>query len=95
MERFYDPTSGGVFFDDVNIKDIDLKVLRDSIGYVSQEPHLIIGTIRENLLLGNKDATEEELNQVLIKANAGFVFNLEKKIDTFVGSTSMMNLSGG
>jgi len=95
VERFYDPTSGGVFFDDVNIKDIDLRVLRENIGYVSQEPHLIIGTIRENLLLGNKDATEEELNQVIMKANAGFVFTLEKKLDTFVGSTSMMNLSGG
>jgi ABC-type multidrug transport system fused ATPase/permease subunit len=56
---------------------------------------LIIGTIRENLLLGNKDATEQDIQEALIKSNASFVNTLEKKLDTFVGSTSMMNLSGG
>jgi ABC-type multidrug transport system fused ATPase/permease subunit len=72
-----------------------LKTLRESIGYVSQEPHLIIGTIRENLLLGNKDATEQDIQEALTKSNANFVNSLDKKLDTFVGSTSMMNLSGG
>jgi len=55
-----------------------LKALRETIGYVSQEPHLIIGTIKENLLLGNKDATDKEIEEALHKANAGFVYNLEK-----------------
>jgi ABC-type multidrug transport system fused ATPase/permease subunit len=44
--------------------------LRESIGYVPQEPTLIIGTIRENMLFGNKDATDLELEQALKKANA-------------------------
>ena len=57
IERFYAPMAGEIFFDDVNIKDITLKALRENIGYVSQEPVLILGTIRDNLLFGNKDAT--------------------------------------
>jgi len=61
IERFYEPKSGDIYFDKTNIKDISLKTLRESIGYVSQEPVLILGTIRDNLLFGNKDATEEEI----------------------------------
>jgi ABC-type multidrug transport system fused ATPase/permease subunit len=58
VERFYDPQLGGkILFDDQDIKQIDLKCLRERIGYVSQEPALILGTIRDNLLFGNKDAT--------------------------------------
>lgn len=57
VERFYDPLVGDIFLDNVNLKDIKLKTLRESIGYVSQEPVLILGTIRQNLLFGNKDAT--------------------------------------
>jgi ATP-binding cassette subfamily B (MDR/TAP) protein 1 len=58
IERFYDPISGNITFDETDIKQINLKTLRESIGYVSQEPILVIGTIRDNLLYGNKDATE-------------------------------------
>jgi ABC-type multidrug transport system fused ATPase/permease subunit len=47
------------------------------------------------LLLGNKDASEKEIEEALHKANAHFVYNLENKLETFVGSTSIMNLSGG
>ena len=59
IERFYSPLDGEIFLDNTNIKDIKLKTLRESIGYVSQEPVLILGTIRDNLLFGDKDATEE------------------------------------
>jgi ATP-binding cassette subfamily B (MDR/TAP) protein 1 len=95
VERFYDPLNGSVFLDDTNIKDIQLKTLRESIGYVSQEPIMIIGTIRENLMLGNKDATESELNNCLVRANARFVFELENQLDTYIGSQAILNLSGG
>lgn len=67
IERFYQPvknidgTMGSITFDGLDIQKILLKDLRESIGYVPQEPTLIIGTIRENLLFGNKDATDEEL----------------------------------
>jgi ABC-type multidrug transport system fused ATPase/permease subunit len=49
-------------------------VLRESIGYVSQEPVMIMGTIRDNLLYGNKDATEEDMKDALNKASANFVW---------------------
>jgi ABC-type multidrug transport system fused ATPase/permease subunit len=62
IERFYEPKTGEILFDKTNIKDINLKALRESIGYVSQEPVLILGTIKDNLLFGNKDASQEELN---------------------------------
>jgi len=61
IERFYSPKSGDIYFDEINIKDIKLRTLRESIGYVSQEPVLVLGTIKDNLLLGNKDATNEEM----------------------------------
>lgn len=61
IERFYAPLEGNIYFDDTHINDIKLKTLRESIGYVSQEPVLIIGTIRDNILFGNKDATDEEI----------------------------------
>jgi len=95
IERFYTPKEGEIYFDDVNLKDIKLKTLREAIGYVSQEPVLIIGTIKENLMYGNKDATEEDLEEAIKKANATFVYEMENKLDTYIGSTAVLNLSGG
>jgi ABC-type multidrug transport system fused ATPase/permease subunit len=69
--------------------------LRESIGYVPQEPTMIIGTIKENLLFGNKDASDKEIYEALRKANAQFVFDFELKLDTFIGTSSVVNLSGG
>jgi len=77
IERFYQPVrntedgkKGHIYFDGQNIDHIKLKSLRESIGYVPQEPTLVIGTIKENLLFGNKDASDLELKQALEKANA-------------------------
>lgn len=96
VERFYDPRPGGqINFDGQNIKNIDLKVLRESIGYVSQEPVMIMGTIKDNLLYGNKDATDAQCREALKKANAEFVFELEHGLDTFVGTAGILNMSGG
>mmetsp|Transcript_20905 Transcript_20905/g.32376 ORF Transcript_20905/g.32376 Transcript_20905/m.32376 type:complete len:165 (+) Transcript_20905:1370-1864(+) len=95
IERFYDPKIGEIFFDKTNLKDISLKNLRDSIGYVSQEPVLILGTIRENLLNAKHDATEADIEEALRKANATFVKTLENGLDTYIGSSSVANLSGG
>lgn len=102
LERFYDPTQnatgnklGTISFDGLDIKKIRLRELREAIGYVPQEPTMIIGTIRENLLFGNRDATDEEINAALVKANAQFVFDFEQQLDTFLGSSSVVNLSGG
>ncbi|CDW87364.1 abc transporter [Stylonychia lemnae] len=95
IERFYDPQQGFIKFGDVKLQDISLETLRESIGYVQQEPVLILGTIRDNILLGNKDANEEDIKKSLEIANANFVYDLENKLDTYIGSSSLINLSGG
>ena len=69
--------------------------LRNSIGYVGQEPVLIIGTIEENVKYGKEDATEEDMREALKLANAQFVFDLIDGIKTYVGSSTVLNLSGG
>jgi ATP-binding cassette subfamily B (MDR/TAP) protein 1 len=95
LERFYDVEKGKLLIDGVEIKKVDLDWLRDNIGYVGQEPVLFASSIRENLLFGKNDATEEEMWDALDKANAKkFVMGLEKKLDTFVG-TSGSQMSGG
>lgn len=58
MERFYDPVKGHIQFDKLHLKDVELNQLRSNIGLVSQEPAFILGTIKENLLLAQKDATD-------------------------------------
>lgn len=56
---------------------------------------LILGTIRDNLLFGNKDATQEDIDYAIKLANANFVYEMENGLDTFCGSTAVLNLSGG
>ena len=95
VERYYDATSGEVLIDGVNIKDYNLTSLRKKMGYVGQEPKLFAMSIKRNLLLAKPDATDEELNEALKKANAyEFVMKLEKGINTYVGSGGSQ-LSGG
>ena len=95
INRFYDPKSGNIKYGSTDLKDIDLKSLRESIGYVGQEPVLIVGTIRENLSYGNSDATEEDIRYAIKQANANFIFEMESGLDTYVGSSTVLNLSGG
>lgn len=56
---------------------------------------MIMGTIRDNLLYGNKDATEKDCIDALKKASAEFVLSLDDGLDTFVGTACVVNLSGG
>jgi len=70
IERFYEPVNGSISFDGVDIQSIMLKSLREGIGYVPQEPTLIIGTIKENLLFGNRNASDEDIKVALQQANA-------------------------
>lgn len=95
INRFYVPTKGTIAFDGTDLKNLSMSALRNIIGYVSQEPVLILGTIRENLMYGNKDATEEDIKEALALANATFVDQLENGIDSYVGAASVMALSGG
>lgn len=95
IERFYAPREGEIYFDKLNIKDIKLKTLRESVGYVSQEPVLILGTIRDNLLFGDKDASEDQIKHALQQANATFIYDMQDKLDTYIGSAAVLNMSGG
>lgn len=63
MPRFYDVTDGYVKIDDIDVREYDLKVLRDSIGMVPQENRLFEGTIEENIKWGKDDATIEEIKE--------------------------------
>ena len=95
IPRFYDPTAGRVMIDGTDIRQMDLAALRGSIGMVPQESVLFTGTIRENLLWGKDDATEEEMFEAAQAAEAhAFVSALPEGYDTMVGQKGV-NLSGG
>lgn len=95
IERYYDPLAGSVKLNGKDLKEINLASFRKHVGYVGQEPVLFAMSIRENLLMAKPTATEAELEDALVKANAArFVQKLEKKIDTYVGAGGSQ-LSGG
>ena len=95
IPRLYDPTKGDVFFDDVNVKRIDLSFLRANIGMVTQDTYLFNGTIRENLLYAKPEATEEELMDTCERANIyDFIKEQPAGLDTLVGNRGL-KLSGG
>merc|ERR1712106_55546 len=86
VQRFYDPESGSVEIDGVNIKELNIGWLRDHIGVVGQEPVLFDLSIKENIKLGNPDATDEEIENACQGANAyNFIMKLPKQYDTMVG----------
>lgn len=75
VERFYDPQSGEVLIDGVNLKNLRLKCIREKIGLVSQEPILFTTTIRENISYGKDGATDEEIQRAIELANAAKFIN--------------------
>lgn len=95
LPRFYDVTSGAIEFDGVNIKNFELDNLRSKISFVFQDNFLFSGTIKENILMGNEQATDEQLEEVVRMAHLDeFAHTLEKGLDTFVGERGA-SLSGG
>jgi ABC-type multidrug transport system fused ATPase/permease subunit len=93
--RFYDSYSGKISLDNQDINEISLKSLRNSIGYVQQETLIFDESIRYNLKLGNRKATEEQMLHVLEEVNLGEVISmLPKGLDTVIGAEGF-NLSGG
>ncbi len=86
LTRFYEYDSGEILIDDVNIKTISKESLRSSIGYVTQESFLFNGTVRDNLLIANREASEDQIWEALKIANAyDFVKKLLNGLDTEVG----------
>ncbi|KAL0363526.1 UNVERIFIED_CONTAM: ABC transporter B family member 9, partial [Sesamum calycinum] len=95
LERFYDPDAGEVLIDGVNLKDLRLRWIRGKIGLVSQEPILFATTLKENILYGKEDATDEEIRRAIQLANAStFINKLPQGLDTMVGEHGTQ-LSGG
>ena len=95
IPRFYDVEKGSVKVDGQDVREIPLEVLRGKIGIVMQKAVLFQGTIRENLLWGNENATDEELWEALRTAQAEeFVLQKEKGLDEKIEQEGR-NLSGG
>jgi len=95
IPRFYEVSGGQISIDGVDIREISLKSLRRNIAVVFQDNFLFSGTIRENILLGKQDATEEEIEQSLKNSYLDeFVASLERGIDTEIGERGIL-LSGG
>ena len=95
IPRLYDVTEGQVLVDGRDVRDIPMVTLRDSVSMVLQKNVLFSGTIKENLKWGNKNATDEEVTQACIWADAdGFVRSFPDGYDTVLGQGGV-NISGG
>lgn len=95
LMRFYDPQSGVIFMDGLDIKEVGLEELRARISIVAQEPAIFADTLYNNLSYGNPNADLDQMWDVLRAAHLDeFVYSLPRGLDTFVG-TKGVRLSGG
>ena len=95
IPRFYDVKWGNVLIDGVDVRNITLKSLRDNISVVFQDNFLFSGTIRENIMIGNLNATEEQLQAAIRDSYLeDFIKSLDKGLDTYIGERGVL-LSGG
>ena len=95
IPRFYDVKGGRVLIDGHDVRDISLESLRDNISIVFQDNFLFSGTIRENIMIGNLKATEEELQEAIKDSYLeDFIKSLDKGLDTDIGERGVL-LSGG
>lgn len=95
IPRFYDVKSGSITIDDIDIRNISLESLRQNIAVVFQDNFLFSGTIRENILLGNETATEEQINKAVKMAYLDdFIATLQDGLNTVIGERGVL-LSGG
>jgi ATP-binding cassette, subfamily B, bacterial len=95
IPRFYDPDQGTILIDGKDIRKITLSSLRRQISFVSQDVFLFNGTVKENILYGRQDATDEEIIEAAKAANAHeFILELPEGYDTKVGERGV-KLSGG
>ena len=94
IPRLYDPDEGEVLVDGVNVKEYLLEHLREGVGMVLQKNVLFSGTIRENLMWGDENASEEEVEKAAAAAQAGFVRDFTEGYETELGQGGV-NVSGG
>ena len=95
IARFYDPTSGGILMDGINIKDMTLRSLRNQLSLVLQDVFLFNGTIGENIAYGTEEATQEQIEEAAKVACVDkFIESLPEGYETFIGERGV-RLSGG
>ncbi|QLE56563.1 ATP-binding cassette domain-containing protein [Nostoc sp. TCL26-01] len=95
LPRFYDPISGSITIDNTDLRDFDIKSLRQKMGIVSQDTFLFNESVRTNIAYGKQDATEDEVITAAKRANAyEFISKLSHGFDTLIGDRGVM-LSGG
>ena len=95
IPRFYKIKQGEIKIDGINIADYKIESLRDNISIVLQDNFLFAGTIKENILMGKKGATEEELNAAIKNSCLEeFILTLDDGIETYIGERGVL-LSGG
>jgi subfamily B ATP-binding cassette protein MsbA len=95
IPRFYDPTSGQVRIDGVDVADYQLDPLRDQVGFVLQDTVLFAGTVRENIAYGRPDASMDEIIDAAKMANAhDFIMQMPQGYESLVGERGL-TLSGG
>ncbi len=95
IPRFYEVSGGKILIDGQDIRDVQLKSLRNNIGMVQQDVYLFAGTIYDNIKYGRPNATEEEVIEAAKEANAyEFIMSLPNGFDTDIGQRGI-KLSGG
>jgi ATP-binding cassette subfamily B protein len=95
LPRFYEVTGGSITIDDIDIRDMSLRSLRNHIGIVSQDVFLFAGSLRENIAYGRLDASEDDIVEAARKARLeGVIADLAQGLDTVVGERGV-KLSGG
>ena len=95
IPRFYDIKSGSIMIDGTDIRNFTIKSLRQNISMVFQDNFLYSGTIRENIMMGNPDATEDDLKRAIISAHLQeMIADLPQGLDTMLGERGL-TLSGG
>nr|WP_231606470.1 ABC transporter ATP-binding protein [Salinibacterium sp. NK8237] len=92
--RLYDVTEGSISIDGVDIRNLTLIELRRHLAMAFEDATLFSSSVRENVLMGRPDSTEEQLREALSIAQADFVYDLPKGLDTLVGEEGL-SLSGG
>jgi len=96
IERWYDPQHGEIKIDDIQNKEYNIKWLRQHMGIVNQEPNLFNISIKDNIMYGKEDATEEEIMTAARKANIhDFIMSLPEGYNTIVGGLGTSKMSGG
>jgi ATP-binding cassette subfamily B protein len=94
LTRLYDPTGGRITLDGHDLRDLPLTNLRSNVGFAFEDPSLFSASVRENLLMGKPDATDDELADALRLAQADFALDLPWGLETRIGEQGL-SLSGG